>query len=66
MLVPPAPLKLLLRLPTAFFLVGQFAPLGLLTIVVLLIVISKVATGVLLRITREEAQPRVKLHGAGV
>ncbi len=35
--IPPAPFKLLLRLPTAFFLVGQFATLGLLTIVVLLI-----------------------------
>ena len=35
--IPPAPFKLLLRLPTAFFLVGQFTPLGLLTIVVLLI-----------------------------
>ena len=35
--IPPAPVKLLLRLPTAFFLVGQFATLGLLSVVVLLI-----------------------------
>jgi uncharacterized membrane protein YdjX (TVP38/TMEM64 family) len=39
---------------------------GIVSIVVLLIVISKVATGVLLRMTREPSEPRVKLHRAGV